>query len=59
MYAIIKPLKGAEFTLNNENIKQETGTQLSFFSEIQVQKEHFWVKYPGFLAIEVSIFNTC
>ena len=48
-------MKGEEFMLNNENIKQEQGMQLSF-SEIQLKNEHFWAKKN---LIEVLIFNTC
>ena len=43
----------------NKNIKPEIGIQLSFISEIQLKKEHFWAKYPPLLVIEASIFNAC
>ena len=46
--------------LNNDNIKQKVGIQLSFFSEIKLKKEHILEKNIfDFLAIEASILNPC
>ena len=47
-YATTKELKSKEFTLHNENIKQEIGIHLSFILEIKFQKQHFLAKYQQF-----------
>ena len=60
MYDTTQELKSEEFMLNKENIKQEIGIQLSFFSEVKLKKEHLLVKYLQFFSyIEASIFNPC
>ena len=40
-YAMTQELKSEEFTLNNENIKQEIDIKMTFILEITLQKEHF------------------
>ena len=41
MYTTTQELKSEEFTLNNENIKQEIDIKMTFILEITLQKEHF------------------
>ena len=43
-------LERKEFTLNNENIKQEIDTQLLFILEIKLKNEHFLAKYHRFFS---------
>ena len=50
MYDTTQELKSEEFMLNKENIKQEIGIQLSFFSEVKLKKEHLLAKYLQFFS---------
>ena len=45
MYATSKELKKKAFTKNSQNIQQAVDIQLTFISEIKLQKEHFLAKY--------------
>ena len=43
-------LERKEFTLNDENIKQEIDTQLLFILEIKLKNKHFLAKYHRFFS---------
>ena len=44
MYATTKEMKTMAFRINSRNIKQASGTQVTFITEKKLQKEHFLAK---------------
>ena len=47
------------FTLNNKNVKQDVGIELTFSLEIKIQNQHFPEEITDFWASETSISNPC
>ena len=48
MYATTKELKKTTFRINTQNIKQAIDIQITFTSEIKLQKEHVLAKSDCF-----------
>ena len=56
-YVTDKELKQQGFRINRQNIQKATGIQVTFISEVKLQKETFLAKYDYFSPVFASIFN--
>ena len=57
-YVTDKELKQQGFRINRQNIQKATGIQVTFISEVKLQKETFLAKYDNFFAHLCVHFET-